>query len=565
MERPTPSQARTAVGLLLLLAALTLALFWPATGYDYVKLDDDQYVAGNPHVQTGLTPANVRWAFTAVYEDWWLPLLWLSFMLDAELFGPGPFGYHLANILLHAANASLLFWFLFRATGSRWRSFLVAALFAVHPLRVESVAWITARKDVLSGLFFFLALLAYLRHAARPSAARLGGVAVLMLLGLATKAILIVLPPLLLLLDYWPLRRADAPGTDSGWRRWRPLLLEKLPLFGLALLFVAVNVRTHWTGGDVTFADLPLATRIGLVPPNYWAYLRLVFWPARLSILYPEHDVVDWTVSTVAAAGLGAITLLLFRCRRKAPYGIVGWLWFLLALAPVIRGVRGPGLAAYADRYVYLPSIGLAFALVWGLAAFSKVGHAGNRRANMILGTMAWVAVAGMALLSRRQTAVWKSSETVFLHALAVREDNALAHRNLGAWYATERRLDEAARHLKRSLEIQPRCNEAYFNLGNIYLERGDKAGAIRSYRAMVADNPRHAQALNNLAYLLATDPAATKEQAEEALTLAKRALECAKEPDAAMRDTLAKAREARARSISRDGGTYRNGAAGRQ
>ena len=200
-----------------LLAALTLALFWPAVGYDFIKLDDDLYICLNPHVLTGLSISNIRWAFTTVYQNWWLPLLWISYMADTRFFGSEPFGYHLTNILLHTANAALFFWILFRATGSRWRSFFAAAFFAIHPLRVESVAWISERKDVLSGLFFMLSVLAYVRHTERPSATRLGMVHLWMLLGLLSKSMLVILPPLLLLLDYWPLGRAGDPGRRETW------------------------------------------------------------------------------------------------------------------------------------------------------------------------------------------------------------------------------------------------------------------------------------------------------------------------------------------------------------
>ncbi len=488
----TASPPKSVLGFLLILAVLTLALFWSSTGYDFVKLDDDRYIVLNPHVASGLTPANIRWAFTTVHENWWLPLLWISYMADTSLFGPGPFGYHLVNLLLHAANVLLLFRILHLMTGARWRSFFVAAFFALHPLRVESVAWIAERKDVLSGLFFFLSLLAYARYAERPGAARFRLVFSLMLLGLLSKAILVILPLLLLLLDYWPLRRAGGTQGPEAGRIWRPLLLEKIPLFALSVVFILINLYTHRT--NVEGESLAWLDRAGLVFPNYFAYLGKIFWPARLSIFYPEHDVVDWTVSAVAAIGLLALTALLFLLRRKAPYGIMGWLWFLLALFPVIRGVR-LGLAAYADRFVYLPSIGLSIALVWGAAAL-----AGKRTALKIpLAALAVLLLAACAARSAFRLPDWKDSFTTLSELIDHAPNHFDGNRAYGFALMEKGRTGESLAYFARAAKVKPADVEIAAEYADALLRLGRNRAAIAWLRQALAERDPGSPVLNSL------------------------------------------------------------------
>jgi tetratricopeptide (TPR) repeat protein len=487
------------------LAALVFLAFGGALEFGFVRFDDHGYVYENPMVLAGLTKAGIRWAFTAAYQQWWLPLLWISYMANVELFGPGPFSFHLVNLLLHAANAGLLFWLLFRWTGAPWRSLAVAALFAVHPLRVESVVWITERKDVLSGLFFFLALLAYLRHAERPGARSMGLVFACLLLGLMSKATVIVLPALLLLLDFWPLRRADLPGSPGTWKPWGRLVAEKIPLFLLAGVFAAINLRTH-TNGFGAGTDLSWLQRLALIPADYWNYLRLVFWPANLCVHYPENDVVHALPALAALAGLAALTGLFAWQGRKRPCWLVGWLWFLVALLPMIRGIR-LGNAAYADRFTYLPAIGLAVALVWGAAEWAN----SNRRRQKILAGLAAGLVLVLALLSRQQTTAWRDSETLFRHALAATENNAVIHYNLATLLVQEGRNAEAVEHDRETLRLVP---------GNPVVQ-------------------------HNLAWALASDPAVTPEQAQEALALVNLAIAKTKTPNAMLLNTLERAQAA--------------------
>ncbi len=490
---------------MVLLVALVFGAFGGALQCGFVRFDDHGYVYENPVVAQGLTAAGVRWAFTTVWQQWWLPLLWISFMADVDVFGPGPWGHHLANLMLHAANAVLCFWFLYRATGARGRSWLAAALWAVHPLRVESVVWITERKDVLSGLFFFLALLAYLRYVRQPGFRHMAAVSAAMLAGLMSKATVIVLPALLLLLDYWPLRRAGLPWTRGASRRWLRLAGEKTPLFVLAAIFAVVNLHTH-EGGAGTVA---WSARLALMAGNVWTYLRLVFWPARLAFFYPENDVVAWGPALAALAGTLAVLAWLASQGRRRPWLLVGGLWFGVALLPILRGIR-LGLAAYADRFTYLPAVGLTLAVVWGAGEIWERWR-GRRLLRVMAGTLALALGLGLVGAARRQTETWRDSETLFRRGLAVTENNSVAHANLATCLQETGRKTEARAHLEAALAIKP--------------DRAD--------------------VLNNLAWVLATDPAATPEQAVRARDLARRAVYLAPKDLHAMLDTLAAAQAA--------------------
>jgi len=469
--------------LAVLLFVLTFTLFAPALGYEFINLDDYPYVAANPMVRDGLSWGAVVQAFTTVHEHWWLPLLWISYMLDITLFGAGPHGHHGVNVLLHAVNAGLLFWVLRRMTGARWPSFLVAALFAWHPLRVESVAWIAARKDVLSGLFFLLAIWAYARYAERPRARRMGWVAGWMLLGLMAKPILIVLPILLLLLDRWPLQRVACGQNRDAWKVWAPRIWEKFPLFALSFLFGVVHLSTHWVNA-VGNGQQSLWMRLGLIPPNYWTYLRLFFWPSGLSILYPDIDTVAWGWSLLATGGLFAATLLLWRGRKTAPYVWVGWAWFVVALFPVIRGIR-MGLAGYADRYIYLPSIGLGLALIWWGTALAR--H--HRR--IPLAVLMAVGVLAVSVWSTaRYLSVWRDSGSVFTHARAAGPVNPDIFLHHGVWQMGEGKWASATNSFHAFLETQPKDARGAGNLGRLLVLQGQLTEAREVLSPLMATSP---------------------------------------------------------------------------
>ncbi len=514
------------VGLLLGLALLTVALYAPAGGFSAINLDDTRYVFDNPHVRTGLSLANVRWAFTHVHESWWLPLLWISYMADVSLWGCRPEVFHWVNLLLHAANAGLLFWVLRRATGAAWASALAAALFAIHPLRVESVAWITERKDMLSGLFWMLALAVHLRQARRPAAGKAALLALLFSLGLMAKASVVALPAALLLLDYWPLGRLR---TKRG---IATCLLEKIPLFVLAAGFTALTLTTHTrTGGQYS----PVAgwARLALIPENYFPYLAKFVWPTNLSIYYAEHDVVRWPAFAAAALVLLAVSFVFWKARRRAPYLLMGWLWFLVVAFPVIRGVR-IGLADYANRFIYLPSIGLSILVAWA----ARAGWTHRPRSRGLLAALAVAALAACAALTAYNLRFWRDSDAIFGRAWELDPDNYLGITGHGLALQKQCRWAEALALFRQAADRHPdvaryRLHEA---LALVNMERLPEAFAL--LEPACAQEPREPELQYGLgvAYLRADRPA------EAQLHLA-RAVELAAKPRDAYRLEWARAR----------------------
>ena len=422
------------------LALLTVLTFLPSLGNDYVLLDDPLYVTGNPEVRQGITREGLAWALTANVANNWHPLTVLSHMLDVEVFGLAPAGHHLTSLLLHLANVLLLFAALHRMTAAAFRSALVAALFAVHPTRVESVAWIAERKDVLSGLFWMLALLAYVHYARRPSLGRYLLVALAMALGLAAKPMLVTLPCVLLLLDLWPLGR----------RGLRRLILEKIPLFALSAASCAATLSYQETS-LAPLEALPWDLRFSNAVVSYATYLGKAFLPRDLAVFYPfPAEIPVWKAAGAAALLLLLTGLALWRARRS-PWLLVGWLWFLGTLVPVI-GLVQVGRQAMADRYTYLPFIGLFLAMVWGAAELVE------RRDvfRPVLGALSVLAILGLAGMTRAQVRHWQDSVALFRHALAATGDNHLARRGLAKALAAQK--EGAHGHAVR--EAQPRDEE---------------------------------------------------------------------------------------------------------
>ncbi len=479
----------------LALAALVWISFGGALRNGFVAFDDDDYVYANPQVAQGLTVAGVGWAFAAGHAANWHPLTWLAHMADVELFGLNPAGHHFTSLLLHAANAILLFLVLRGLTGRFWPALWAAALWAVHPLRTESVVWISERKDVLSTFFGLLALGAYGRAAPRG---RLGWTAPFFALSLMAKPTWVTLPFVLLLLDVWPLGRRPAEP-------WRKLAAEKGPLFLLAALACVVTFWVQRESGAVqSFEHYAPGQRLANAAVAVADYLRAVVWPFGLAAFYP-HPGGNLAPGAVggALALLLALTVLAVAGARRRPWGAVGWLWFLGTLVPML-GLVQVGGAARADRYTYLPQIGLMVALAWGVDA--AVARRGGRTS---LAALAGALVLGLALLARGQTATWRDSETLFRRALATTAGNAVAH----------------------------------YNLAGCLWAAGRKAEALEHFEAALVFKPDHPDVLNNLAWALASDPAAPPEQKRRALELARRAVEIG--PGAATLDTLAAAQAA--------------------
>jgi tetratricopeptide (TPR) repeat protein len=485
---------RAAPAVALALFAGTLWLFWPATRGAFVW-DDAQYVVGNAALRDGLTPASVRWAFTSFYAANWHPLAWLSHLADVQLHGLDPRGHHLTSVLLHAANALLLFVVLRRLTGALWRSALVAALFAVHPLRVESVAWVAERKDVLCALFALATIGAYVSWARRPTAWRRAGVVALFALALLAKPMAVTLPLLLLLLDAWPLHR-----TDWAWSgRWRGLVAEKAPLFVLSGLSAAVTLWAQAeAGGLVSTAKYPPAGRLANAAVSYLRYLGASVVPARLEAFYPYpvHGIAGWKVG-LACVALAALGWGAWRTRRRLPFLAAGWLWYLVALAPVV-GIVQTGQQAWADRYSYLPLIGPAIALAWLLA-----GLATGPRRRIALVAGAALAIGALAAGTRAQIATWRSDDALYARCLAVDPGNWLAHNNLATGLAGAGRTQEAAFHYQEALRLNPGYETAHYNYANALVAQGRVDEALAHYREAVRIDPGYEIAHYNFANTL--------------------------------------------------------------
>ena len=493
-----------------LLFFCTLALYLPVSRNAFVNFDDDTYIVANPHVRSGLTWNTVKWSFSTFEEGNWDPLTWLSHALDCEWFGLHAGGHHFVSAWLHAMNVAILFLVLQSATGLIWRSSIVAALFGVHPVNVESVAWAAERKNVLSMLFFLLALLAYGWYARRPEVRRYGVVFLLFLLGLMCKPQVIMLPFLLLLWDYWPLRRMHAQfshgaaATNIDRRaRFGRLVLEKVPLFLLAAGSALVTVMAERSAHALrTSSDFSLLNRIETALTSYWRYVGLAIWPTRLAVLYPHRtDLFPvWQVSAAALALLIA-TGIVVSLRRQRPYLMVGWLWFLGSMSPMI-GLVQVGGHAMADRFAYIPYIGLFVVAVWTVAEWA--------RARKI--SVAWVGVAGVVVLAglsvatHRQIGYWRNSYSLFEHTIEATEANPIAEGNLGSALMEMQRPDLATPHLERAIQLMPTFSTGHYDLGIVLHRRGELEPALRQYQLALKyalDEREAAETHNNLGVLL--------------------------------------------------------------
>jgi Flp pilus assembly protein TadD len=485
------------------LAAAALALYLPAAGYPFLAYDDDLYVTANRQVLSGLALDGVRWAFTTFHASNWHPLTWLSHMLDVSLFGPGPAGPHVVNAVLHAANSALLFLLLARTTGAARRSACVAALFALHPLHVQSVAWVAERKDVLSTLFAFLAAFGWIRYAERPSVARYLPVAACHALGLMAKPMLVTLPVLLFLLDFWPLGRLPVRDAEGGfpWRRLGGLLAEKVPLILLSVACAALTLAAQSAGGATGgSAVFPLHARLGNAVVAYGLYAWKTLVPTGLAVFYPFPPAgrPAWQVAAAAAA-LAAGTGLALREAGRRPWLAFGWGWFLLSLVPVI-GLVQVGGQAMADRYMYLPIVGLLVAAAWeGRELAARLGIGRNA-----LAAAALLLAAGASVAARVELAHWRSDEALFGRALEVTEGNWLAHYDLGVVLEKAGRLDDAAAQYRETLRIDPRHARARTNLGGLLVRQGRAPEALPLLVEAVAGDPASPEAHNNLAMALA-------------------------------------------------------------
>ncbi len=477
------------------LAAVTLAAFARALDCGFVNFDDYLYVTKNRRVTDGLNAGGVSWAFTTFHAANWHPLTWLSLQLDASLSGgePAARGFHRTNVLLHAANAALAFLALRALTRAFWRSAAAALLFAVHPLRVESVAWVAERKDVLSVCFGLLALWAYAAYARAPSARRYLAVTGLFVLSLLAKPTLVTLPCLFLVLDWWPLGRARSA------RDWGRLAIEKLPLFALAAASSAVTYVAQSERAVKGLQDYPLLVRVENAAVGYGAYFLKTAWPANLAVFYPHHVYSGDAGSTLLAQAVGAAALLLaltagaVALRRRAPYVLAGWLWYLGTLVPVI-GVVQVGVQAFADRYSYFPQLGLLIALCWAAADLAR-----GRESRPALAAAAATAAAVLAAVTWNQLGYWRDSRTLWEHTLRVTGENPTALFNLGQTFEEQRQPEKAAELYRQALALNPSYVDARLNLGNILQRQGRVDDAETQFREVCRLSPGDASGYASL------------------------------------------------------------------
>jgi len=515
------------------LVVATLTVYAQVISHQFISLDDDLYIRDNPMVNGGLTLKGIAWAFTTFHAANWHPITWLSHMLDSQIFGLNAGGHLFVNALIHVANTLLLFIFLQRVTRASWQSAIVAALFALHPLHVESVAWAAERKDTLATLFGLLSLLAYARYAERASWKRYTLVALWLGLGLMAKPMLVTWPFVLLLLDYWPLGRLEwrpADGVARFARAWVPLIREKVPLFCLVGASMVVTYIAQSHGGAVRgLVDAPLSLRLSNALVSYGKYLVLTVWPNDLGVYYPfsPAGVPTWQVAG-ALVLVVALTVVAFRGATKRAYLITGWLWFLGTLVPVI-GLVQVGGQAMADRYHYIPSIGLFVAIVFSLADLGvawRIGRVG-------LAVVSIIVLLFFGSLTALQVSRWRDSVTLFEHTLSVTSDNLVIHYHFGHFLGQQGKYDEAIPHFVEALRIKPNYFEVLIDMGISLFNQRKPDEAISHFQRALAVKPDNAKAHMQLAMALIE-----QDKGEDALLQAYKAADLAPQ-DADIRTNL--------------------------
>lgn len=478
---------------------ITFAVFSPGLWCDFINFDDPGIVTENPFVKAGLTLDGVRWAFTSGHMANWMPLSWMSHMLDVQLFGMNPAWHHAGNILFHAANGSLLFVVLRRSTGNVWQSAVVALLFALHPLRVESVAWIAERKDVLSAFFWLLTMYAYCRYAGKRTVVSYGVVLVLFALGLMAKPMLVTLPLVLLLFDWWPLMRlsAESGKGSSLFRKGLLLIAEKIPLMFLSFVSSYITFKVQSVNGEL-YQGYTLLSRLGKVFIAYCTYLKMMAWPTNLAIIYPFSKYPPSQFSIIISLLIILfITIAVVWLRKRYPFLATGWGWYVITLLPVI-GLIQIGQHSVADRYTYIPMIGILMLVVWGVPhIFEKL------RIQRVALTIGAALILGVLIVvTLIQLSYWKNSEAQFRHTIAVTKGNWVAHNNLGRFLLLEGETEEAIRQFLESIKAKPSYALAHLNLGNAYQVQKKYSIAIEKYLWVLVLEPWNEEARLDLALL---------------------------------------------------------------
>ncbi len=517
----------TKIIIYIVLAIATTMVYWQVNQYNFVNIDDDIYVTANSHVQSGITFDGVRWAFSTLWDkyrqEYWIPLTWLSLMLDYQLFGLKAGGYHVTNLILHVISTLLLFWLFCRMTKAVWRSAFVAALFALHPLHVESVVWVTERKDVLSAFFWIMTICLYVYYTEKPVIQRYGLVLFSFVLALLSKPMVVTLPLVLMLLDYWPLNRLTLrknatkgvekiTATSNKWGKksktrheaskknispanmlklsepmiagWIPLwqIREKTPFFILSAIFSAITICAQI---DPTRKKFPLSSRLLNAPVSFMTYLEKTLWPHDMAVYYPFSTQLPVWQALIASLLIMAISIAVIVLIKRFPYLFVGWLWYIIALLPVI-GIVQSGNQAMADRYTYLALIGISIMMAWGVPAL----FAHQEKVPKILFAAIGAVLMIMAAVTWKQSGYWKDSITLFSHALQVTKNNDQAHNNLGAALYDEGKIREAIDHYSEAIRIKP-DNESYFsNRGNAYARLNKYEQAVEEYNEAIRLKP---------------------------------------------------------------------------
>jgi len=514
-----------------ILTVATLIAFWRVNDCDFTVYDDKVYITENSHIQNGITKGGIRWAFTTTYAANWHPVTWISHMLDVQLFGLKPRWHHQTNLIFHIANTLLLFFVFHRMTKNLWQCTFVAALFALHPLHVESVSWVAERKDVLSTFFWMLTMGAYAYYVERPVPLRYFFIIVFFVLGLMAKPMLVTLPFVLLLLDYWPLKRfeqkksaqnnlaktgkpvsgdkrkmkskkkntsktklEESADYEYQWVLIRPLILEKIPLITLAVLSSIVTYIAQQKGGAVgSIEALPLSARIANALVSYVIYIGKMIWPNNLAVLYPHLGLPPLWQVVGAILFLVVVFLMLIRTAKRFQYLTMGWLWYLVTLVPVI-GIVQVGVQARADRYTYVPLIGLFIVVAWGIPELVKKW----RYWKEVLFVSSILIISCLFIVTWTQVENWLNSITLFEHALKVTDRNSIAHSILGVAYSEQHNYKQAIENFDKAIEIDPKNVEAYNNRGNNYLRLGNKRQAIMDFDRAIEINPKYVEGYYN-------------------------------------------------------------------
>ncbi len=494
-------------GISLILILIVISAFWRSYENAFINMDDDVYVTDNERVKKGINLENIKWSFSTIYFGFYYPFTWLSHMLDSELYGLNAGGHHITSVIIHIINTLLLFFVLYRMTGKEWRSFIVAGLFAVHPLHVESVVWISERKDILSALFFFLGLLFYSYYVEKVTIGRYILVLVSYLFGLMSKPMVITFPFVLLLLDYWPLKRINLEEvkeskkkSETGKILWS-LVKEKIPMFALIPLFSFLTFYAQKKAEAVVpLGNYNLIKRFTNAAISYFLYLKKMGFPDDLAAYYPiKRGGIDYGLLFVSMLVLSLITYYSLKYLKTKRYLAVGWLWYLGMLVPVIGIVR-IGDQAMADRYTYIPLVGIFFAMVWIIGEVSE-----NRvKVRMALSFMTSVLLLLLVFVTQFYVGLWKNEETLFNWALSKTKDNWFVHNNLGSFYFHNNRIEEGAMHIEKALSLNPNMATAHLNYGYYLAEKKEKYDeAIEHYRIAVELDPHLVKGWNNLGLAL--------------------------------------------------------------